>query len=184
MGSGKYQFRAAGGIPPAEKAYKTSTPPDRSVNPEAVDLDDATVVAQWKLAQEGDLKQWAKRNNVEIQQTDGATWIVATGGDPQLEIRFAEPVAGPLVLALQAQPAAPTDVQFFWAEPGTGYREAASNRRQLNASETMQQYLFRLENDKPIQQLRFDPLSGAGQTACRAAHTLSARTVTPRDTTL
>ena len=114
-------------------------------------------------SREEDVAKWPQRNNLEIQTREDNTFLVAVGSDPQIETRLDQPASGNLVVALDARPAKGADVEFFWAAPGDGYRPDHSNKRQLNAADQMQQYLFRIGGGEPVQQLRFDPLGGPGE---------------------
>ena len=161
--SGKYQFESAGAIKPADKAYKTSPPPDNSTNPEEIDLEGAEVVASWDFSQEADVAQWPKRNNLKVEQRDGKTFLVSTGNDPQLETQLAEPAAGKLVIALTARPVKGATVEFFWAGENRGFSAGNSNARPLNSSSETHHYLFRLGGDIPIRKLRMDPFQNDGE---------------------
>ena len=161
--SGKYQFESVGAIKPAEKAYKTSPPPDNSVNPEEIELEGAEVVASWDFSRDTDIAQWPKRNNLKVEQRDGKTFLVSTGSDPQLETQLAEPVAGNLAIALMARPVQGATVEFFWAGENRGFSAGNSNARPLNSANETHQYLFRLGGDMPVRKLRMDPFQNDGE---------------------
>ena len=86
-----------------------------------------------------------------------------TISDPQIETQLAKPASGQLVVELKARPAKETNVEFFWAGPGDGYRADQSSKRTLNAADKFQQYLFRIGSGAPVQNLRFDPLQNQGE---------------------
>ena len=118
IASGKYRFSSTKAIERATQSFKTSPPPDNSTNPEAIDLDGATVVASWDFAKDSDVAQWSKCSNLKTERREAGLFLVATGDDPQIETQLKQPATGPLVLMLKARPATGADVEFFWAGAG------------------------------------------------------------------
>ena len=161
--SGQYCFVSTGGIRHATEAIKTSTPADRSLNPENVDLAGARQLAHWDFRNEQDVALWTTRHNIRIQERQGKVFLHATGDDPQLATQLSEPLTGPLAIELKARPEKGTSLQFFWASPNGGFNAQQQSQRKLNATDQMNAYLFRVGNAQPLAELRFDPFSGQGE---------------------
>lgn len=161
--SGRYQFLSTGGIEPAKVALKTSKAVDTSLNPNNVDLAGARQLLHWDFRKDADAAKWPSRNNLQIVQREGKTFLVATGADPQLATQLPKPLAGPLAIELRAGPAKGTAAQFFWASPSGGFNPGQQNQRQLDPTDQVNAYLFRIGDDEPLQKLRFDPFSGQGE---------------------
>ncbi len=163
VASGKYHFSSTRAIHKATHAYKTTPPPDTSTNPDGIKLDGATALMTWKFTDDTDLAKWSQRDDVKIECRDKATFLVATGNDPRIATQLADPATGTLVLELKARPAKGTSVEWFWAGPENGYQAKESINRALNAADSVQSYLFRIGNGKPVQQLRLDPMQNKGE---------------------
>ncbi|MBM4092313.1 MAG: alfa-L-rhamnosidase, partial [Planctomycetes bacterium] len=166
--SGDYHFASQDAIARAGSAFKTSERPDVSANPQNVDLANARVVARWDFTKPDDVAAWSAWHNLSAQQRDGSSFLVATGDDPQMEIRLAEPLSGRLAVKLEAQPAKGTNAQFFWASATGHFSPQATNARALNPATGMKEYLFKIESDGPVQKLRFDPFPNQGEMRVQA----------------
>ncbi|MFW6106753.1 MAG: family 78 glycoside hydrolase catalytic domain [bacterium] len=164
IGSGHYQFHSPQAIEPAEQAHETSLPLDAALNPEDVNLESATLLAEWNFTKKGDLHDWSShRHNLDFSRRDEGTFLVGTGDDPQTATKLGKPLSGDLVLSLTARPEKTTKVEFFWAPSGGNYQAGKSSSRQLGAADKLQEYLFRIGDDQPLGRLRFDPLAGQGE---------------------
>jgi len=161
--SGRYRFRSTGGMVPATIALKTSKPADLSLNPENIDLTTARELVRWDFCRDADAAEWPVRHNLKIEKRDGKTFLVTTGGDPQLATELPKPFSGPLAIELKARPAKGTITQFFWASPTGGFNAAQQNQRQLNPADQVNSYLFRIGDDQSLKKLRFDPFANQGE---------------------
>ena len=163
VASGRYEFSSTGGIVPAPVALKTSQPADLSINPDDLDLTQARKLRVWDFRNDGDAAQWSGRNNLRIANRDGKVFLVGIGGDPQLSIELQEPYRGPLAIELRVRPATGASVQFFWAGPNGGFNAGQQTQRPLNPTDEFNAYLFRIDDEQPLQKLRLDPFSGPGE---------------------
>ena len=161
--SGSYQFQSTGGILPASQAIKTSKPADRSLNPEGIELDQARELIRWEFRNDQDMALWTTRHNIRIEKRNGKVFLHSTGADPQLALRLPEPLAGSIVAELKVRPENGAKSQFFWASPSGGFNGRQQTERQLNPSDQMNAYLFRIGDGQPIDQLRLDPFSDQGE---------------------
>ena len=161
--SGTYRFESTGGIQPAKEAITTSKPADRSLNPEAIDLTDARELVRWDFREEKDATRWMPVHSIRLEKRGEKAFVVGAGDDPQFVTELSEPLSGPLVLELKARPAKGAGVQFFWASPAGGFNARQQTRRQLNPANTLNAYLFRIDDREPLGKLRFDPFSGQGE---------------------
>ncbi len=161
--SGQYHFASTGGVVPATVALTTSKPADQSLNPENIDLTLARQLFSWDFRNDLDLAKWPTRHNLQIQRRGDKVFLVATGNDPQLVTELSQPVSGPLAIELRGRPAQGASAQFFWASPTGGFNSGQQNSRSLNPADQLHSYLFRVGDDKPIQQLRFDPFTNQGE---------------------
>jgi alpha-L-rhamnosidase len=161
--SGTYEFVSYGAMTRADSALKTSKPADLSINPESIDLDGATKIVGWDMRQAEDIAKWSHWNNLKVERRGDEAHLVATGPDPQMATKLAQPVSGRLAVVLKCRPAKGAQSQFFWASPAGGFHAAATNARPLNPSEVMNEYVFRIGDDQALSQLRFDPFSNRGE---------------------
>ena len=161
--SGSYHFESTGGIHAAAAALKTSKPADVSLNPASIDLSGAREVVRWDFRKEEDNAKWTTWHNLKMANRDGKAYLVATGADPQLVTELLRPLSGPLAIELRARPAKGATVQFFWASPSGGFNASQQDQRQLNPADQLNAYLFRIDDDQPLQKLRFDPFSNQGE---------------------
>lgn len=161
--SGRYAFRSTGGITPAKTALKTSQPADHSVNPENIDLEGASKLAHWDFRREEDVAKWSDWNHLKVERRGGEVYLVASGPDPQMATKLSEPLTGPLAIVVRGRPQRGTNAQFFWAPPAGGFHAQATNSRPLNPTDVTQEYLFRIGDEKPLGQFRFDPFSNEGE---------------------
>ncbi len=161
--SGQYQFESTGGIHPAAKAWETSKPADRSLNPEQIELAGAAELASWDFRKDSDVARWATWNNVRLERRADGVYLIATGNDPQLTTLLPKPLSGPLAIELRVRPAAGAKVQLFWASPAGGFNASQQNGRQLEPADQINAYLIRIGDDQPLQKLRFDPFSNRGE---------------------
>ncbi len=157
VAAGRYRFKSTNSIVPAKSVYKTSKPADLSVNPDNIDLSGARKLVSWNFSNEVDITKWAGRNNLKIEKRDGKVFLLGTGADPQLSTELSRPLAGTLVIEIKGRPARGASAQFFWASPTGGFNGGQQTSRKLNPSEEINAYLFRIEDDQPLQKLRFDP---------------------------
>ena len=163
VGSGCYQFQSTGGVARAKTALKTSELADNSTNPEGITLDGAKRVAHWDFRREEDVAKWSEWNNLKVERRGNDAFLVATGHDPQMVTQFAETMTGPLAIVVKGCPAKGTKAQFFWATPTRGFSESSTNSRPLNRTDTIKEYSFRIGDNQPITQLRFDPFQNTGE---------------------
>lgn len=161
--SGRYEFESVGAITPAAIALKTSVPPDLSINPSNVDLTGAKKLIEWDFRKAEDQAKWSGRNNLQIENRDGKTFLVGSGGDPQLWIRFPEAFSSPLAVELKARPTKGALAEFYWASPERGFNAGQLVSRPLNKTKKMNAYLFRIGDDQPTRKLRFDPFGGPSE---------------------
>ncbi len=161
--SGKYRFSSAGAIRPARRSFKTSPPPDLSVNPESIDLQNARMIARWNFDQAAFVREQLRVTNLNLERRDTTTVLTSVGSDPQLEFDLVSPATGPLVVLVEARVRKPTTTEFFWAGTGEDYTAIASHSRKLNASHDVKQYLFRVGGGQPIARLRWDPFPNDGE---------------------
>ena len=163
--SGEYAFSAKSSIAPASASLKTSTPKDRSLNPEGIDLSGAEILEAWDFRRDQDIAKWNTRSNLSIAKRDSKTMIAATGPDSQMATRLAENCSGKLAIELRAAPVTGATSQFFWSNPGRGFNGRQQSKRRLNESETTNSYLFRIPGTETIRELRFDPFASYDQYA-------------------
>ncbi|TWT98345.1 glycoside hydrolase family 78 protein [Stieleria varia] len=159
VGSGSYTFRSTGAPKAAAVALKTSKPKDNSINPLKIDLTGAKELARWDFTKTTDLDKWFDRKNVEIEQRDGLSYLVATGDDSQMAVRLPTPATGRLVIELRALPANGATSQFFWAGPNNGFNATQQTKRMLMATEQVNAYLFLITEKGPVTKIRFDPFA-------------------------
>ncbi|WP_146403779.1 glycoside hydrolase family 78 protein [Planctomycetes bacterium CA13] len=155
--SGEYQFTTVYEPKAKVVALTTSTPKDRSVNPDGIDLSGAKEVVSWDFGKATDRAKWSERNNTEIEVRDGKVYLVGTGSDPQIATTLSNPCSGSLVICLRAKPSKASSSQFFWAGPSRSFNGAEQSKRRLAASDQFNDYLFSIAGNGPIGKLRFDP---------------------------
>jgi alpha-L-rhamnosidase len=163
VGSGHYEFTSQVVIPRAPTAIRSFTPPDSSPNPDNIDLTTATKVANWTLSQPDQAAKWSERKDLKIVDREGVNYIVCSGPDPQMAIELESPLQGKLVLAVRARPKRSGAFEIFWAGPEAGFSGKKNTRRPLNSTDKMNDYLFRLDDDSPIANIRIDPMDGEGE---------------------
>ncbi len=159
VGSGTYKFTAASGIAAAQKALRTSKPKDMSINPEKIDLSRAEKLIAWDFRNPSDVEKWNTLKNVVVEKRDDATYVVATGDDPQMATTFERAYSGRLVIELRAMPKKGVTSQFFWSTGSQGFSGVNQSQRPLNSTDQVNAYLFLIPEAKNIQQLRFDPVA-------------------------
>ncbi len=163
IASGHYRFVSAERIEPATVDLQTSEPLDHSTNPEEIDMSGAWELVRWDFAKESDASRWTAANNAKIERRDGKVFLVATGPDPQLTTTLDKPLSGSLVIELRARPTKGATPQFFWASPSSGFNARQQTQRPLNPNRELTSYLFRIGDEQPLKQLRFDPMSDEGE---------------------
>lgn len=161
--SGSYQFVSKSGIRDAKQALKTFTPPDQSINPEKIDLQHAKLIMEWDFSRKTDAAKWHYFNSLKVVHDSKNLSLKSNQDDPQMVVEFEKPITGPLAVALKARPSKGSQVQFFWADASQGFNAIETTSRTLNPSQNINEYLFRIDSDKAIKALRFDPFSGQGQ---------------------
>tara|TARA_R110002049_G_scaffold27321_2_gene94203 strand:- start:390305 stop:395161 length:4857 start_codon:yes stop_codon:yes gene_type:complete len=160
IGSGQYRFACRSGVDSAEVALRSSKPEDISINPEGIDLSKAQELVRWNFDNPEDLARWSTRHDVEVERRGEHTFLVAAGPDSQIATKLEIPVRGKLVIELRAKPEQGATSQFFWASPSAGFNgKQVLNRRRLMATDSVNSYLFSLQEDAPIGKLRFDPFA-------------------------
>lgn len=157
--SGAYQFECEHQMGRVDEPLRTSQPPDRSINPDAIDLVDAELIQRWDFSREEEAAAWEYRKSVDVVRRDAGVFLVATGQDSQLATHLDQPVAGRLVLEVRAMPEKGATAQFYWSGPDHGYREQPQLRRLLSPTEKINAYLFQVPRGGPLDQLRFDPFA-------------------------
>jgi alpha-L-rhamnosidase len=135
---------------------------DVSLNPENVDLTGARQLVRWDFQDPQMVAKWSP-TNLKIERRGDAVFLVATGNDPQLATRLPQTIRGTWVIELKARPTKGAAAQFFWASADGGFNPGQQVQRQLNPAKQINTYLFRVEDDRPVKKLRFDPLSGRGE---------------------
>lgn len=174
--SGNYEFVCKSGLTPATTGLKHSQPKDRSTNPQKVDLQGSKQIAQWDFSKAADRDKW-RTQNCEFQVRDGKTYLVATGDDSQAHVELENSVDGPIVFRLRAMPAKGATSQFFWAAKGNHFNATNQIKRQLKPSETVKDYLFKINTKKGLAQLRFDPFQVYDQYAKKGEMQIESITV-------
>lgn len=165
VGSGKYKFATQTGLITSTIAIKTSTPIDRSTNPDDVDLTEAELLQQWDFSNPQDVAKWNARNNVDVVTRDDAAYFVATGDDSWLATALASPVSGDVVVQIRAMPARGVTSEIYWSAADMGFNPGQTTKRTLAKSDTVNEYLFLIRDSKPIVKLRFDPFTTYDQYA-------------------
>ncbi|TWU51740.1 glycoside hydrolase family 78 protein [Rubripirellula reticaptiva] len=163
--SGDYQFAADSGVMPADVPLKTSKPMDMSINPDQIDLAGATKLATWDFSNATDVAKWKDQKSVEIRSRGGKVFVAATGDDSQMSVRLDRPAAGKLAIVLRAMPASGATSQFFWSSPGRGFNGQQQSKRRLAKSDQINEYVFKIQGNDPIQGIRFDPFATYDQHA-------------------
>jgi alpha-L-rhamnosidase len=163
IGSGNYAFESRIAFPKADIAIKSFTPPDRSINPDGIDMAKAKALKTWDFIGETDAEAWSMRKNLKLEWRQSSCYLIGTGSDPQLAIDLGKPIQGPLVLGVRAQPIKPATFDLFWAGPGASFSPKQHLKRPLNATSKMNQYLFRIEDASSIQSIRIDPMENEGE---------------------
>ncbi|MEL6105598.1 MAG: glycoside hydrolase family 78 protein [Planctomycetota bacterium] len=159
VASGNYEFAAETGIAAASIALKTSKPKDNSINPDGIDLSDATKIQSWDFTNPIDVTNWTDRKNVDLRYRSGHAYVVATGDDSQMAVRLDKPASGKLVIELRAKPENGATSQFFWAQASQGFNGQQQSKRTLRKTDQVNAYLFSASMKEPIRKLRFDPFA-------------------------
>jgi arylsulfatase A-like enzyme len=154
--SGTYDFVCSSSVKPAKSGFKNSPAKDKSLNPQEVNLELAKQVAHWDFSKADDRAKW-KTKNCAFEIREGKTYLTATGDDSQTETNLAAPVGGPVAFKLRVLVAKGAKSQFFWAGKGKPFNGRDQINRQLNRSETVNEYLFKIDAKNGFAKLRFDP---------------------------
>ncbi|WP_345319216.1 glycoside hydrolase family 78 protein [Novipirellula rosea] len=159
VGSGDYEFTMPFAKQSARKGLVTSKPKDTSINPDGIDMTNAKELVRWDFDNPADVEKWTHVSNVKVEQRDGKAFLVATGNDSQMSTRLPKTVSGSIVIQLRAMPSKGATSQFFWALPERGFNGTQQNIRPLTASDQVNDYLFSVNETKPIRSIRFDPFN-------------------------
>jgi len=157
IGSGSYAFTSNYKPDDNVIARQTFEPADNSLNPDEVDLSKSEPILVWKFANAEEVKSKIETVRVNVVDRDGKVLVQAAGNDSQMIKRLETPVKGPLTIVLRAAPTTGASIVWFWSNRGTAFSPEKRTARKLKASETLNDYIFKIGNDDSVEAIRFDP---------------------------
>ncbi|TWU37182.1 alpha-L-rhamnosidase [Novipirellula artificiosorum] len=160
--SGTYKFVSKQAIGSATSALQTSQPADMTINPDQIDLTDATPLASWNFSKAEDVQRWTGQHNLKIQIGDDHAVVQSEGKDPQLSTTLDSAVEGKIVVEIKAMVSKGTEMDLFWASPNGNFNGTQHVGRSLAGSDQFHSYLYRIGDGTPLQKLRIDPFANLG----------------------
>jgi hypothetical protein len=126
-----------------------------------------------------EMRNWAPRNDVRIDERPIGLGIVPTGDDPQIEFLGPIPAShhpGPFAVAIDLEQPIDCylpDLQIFWKRGAGEWSEEASARTPMDCGRRI--YRFSIPMGASLERLRVDPGGGVGEFVLHSVSVTAAR---------